>query len=244
MLVEGSAPANTATTVMASRPKRVRTGCLTCRERHLKCDEAVPTCLNCTKSNRECKRGVRLNFIDTQVQDPEIVPPTQDWNVHFQDESRDIASEYKGGLGRYGAVEPKTVPMADAMDDDAHINTNNSAGLINAPVMSHQHLPIHSPPTENTTQYSDAPHNMPEAPRISHHQHNPSTNSTYSGHTITSQAQSTYTNPEHSIIPANEARDFMNNPEEVLFLQVFVEEVGLWMDSMDPHKHVCLNLLP
>ena len=246
MLVEGSsAPAKSNTTVMASRPKRVRTGCLTCRERHLKCDEGVPTCLNCTKSNRECKRGVRLNFIDTQVQDPEIVPPTQDWNVHFQDESRDIASEYRGGLGRYGAIEPKTVAMADAVDDDAHINTNNSAGLVNAPVMSHQHLPIHSPPTEDTSQYSDAPHNMPEAPRISHHQHNHSSaNSTYSAHTIASQAQSTYSNPEHSIIPANEARDFMNNSEEVLFMQVFVEEVGLWMDSMDPHKHVCSILLP
>ena len=26
----------------ASKPKRVRTGCLTCRERHLKCDEGTP----------------------------------------------------------------------------------------------------------------------------------------------------------------------------------------------------------
>jgi hypothetical protein len=25
-----------------------------------------------------------------------------------------------------------------------------------------------------------------------------------------------------------------------LFMQVFVEEVGLWMDSMDPMKHVSL----
>src|SRR5205809_8055747 len=51
----------------ASKPKRVRTGCLTCRERHLKCDEALPRCQNCQKSDRVCKRGVRLNFIDTQV---------------------------------------------------------------------------------------------------------------------------------------------------------------------------------
>ena len=26
----------------ANKPKRVRTGCLTCRERHLKCDEGLP----------------------------------------------------------------------------------------------------------------------------------------------------------------------------------------------------------
>ena len=240
MQLEASAPAaNAATTVIASRPKRVRTGCLTCRERHLKCDEGVPNCLNCQKSNRECKRGVRLNFIDTQVQDPEIVPPTQDWNVHFQDESREIASEYRGGLGRYTALEPKSVTMVDAGDDIAPVDSNSSGGLINAPVMSHQHLSVHSPPTENSTQYPESSHNLPEAPRLSHHQHNHSTaNSTYSNHTITSQTQSAYSNPEHSIIPANEARDFMNNAEEVLFLQVFVEEVGLWMDSMDPQKHV------
>jgi Fungal Zn(2)-Cys(6) binuclear cluster domain len=36
-------------TAGASRPKRVRTGCLTCRERHLKCDEGMPDCQNCRK---------------------------------------------------------------------------------------------------------------------------------------------------------------------------------------------------
>lgn len=65
--------------VVAAKPKRVRTGCLTCRERHLKCDEGLPNCQNCRKSSRQCKRGVRLNFIDTQVQSPPIIPPTADW---------------------------------------------------------------------------------------------------------------------------------------------------------------------
>ena len=67
----------------AGKPKRVRTGCLTCRERHLKCDEGLPHCQNCRKSNRTCKRGVRLNFIDTQVKDPKTIPPTADWMGEF-----------------------------------------------------------------------------------------------------------------------------------------------------------------
>jgi hypothetical protein len=67
--------ADTAT----NKPKRVRTGCLTCRERHLKCDEGLPNCQNCRKSSRECKRGVRLNFIDTTVKSRHIIPPTEDW---------------------------------------------------------------------------------------------------------------------------------------------------------------------
>ena len=62
-----------------TKSKRVRTGCLTCRERHLKCDEATPDCMNCRKSNRECKRGVRLNFIDIQVKSPPHMPLSDEW---------------------------------------------------------------------------------------------------------------------------------------------------------------------
>lgn len=79
-VVEESASASSSKKPAAAKSKRVRTGCLTCRERHLKCDEAVPECLNCRKSNRECKRGVRLNFIDVQVRDPPLLPPTEDWS--------------------------------------------------------------------------------------------------------------------------------------------------------------------
>jgi hypothetical protein len=63
----------------AAKPKRVRTGCLTCRNRHLKCDEALPICLNCQKSNRKCERGVRLNFIDLKVEQPPVLLPPVDW---------------------------------------------------------------------------------------------------------------------------------------------------------------------
>lgn len=62
-----------------SKPRRVRTGCLTCRNRHLKCDEAMPICLNCQKSNRKCERGVRLNFIDLKVEQPPYLLPPVDW---------------------------------------------------------------------------------------------------------------------------------------------------------------------
>lgn len=62
-----------------SKPRRVRTGCLTCRNRHLKCDEATPICVNCQKSNRKCERGVRLNFIDLKVEQPPYLLPPVDW---------------------------------------------------------------------------------------------------------------------------------------------------------------------
>ena len=34
--------------------KRTKSGCLTCRKRRIKCDEARPICQNCTKSKRHC----------------------------------------------------------------------------------------------------------------------------------------------------------------------------------------------
>lgn len=45
-----------------------------------------------------------------------------------------------------------------------------------------------------------------------------------------------YSNPELPT-PPSETREYLSTQEEVLFMQVFVEEVGLWMDSMDPMKH-------
>ena len=219
------------TSVVISRPKRVRTGCLTCRERHLKCDEAMPHCQNCRKSNRTCKRGVRLNFIDTQVQSPPIIPSTHDWQVNFQDESREIASEYKGGLGRYAVLEQE-----DVNEIKPESNFDYSTSMIGAPTMAHQTLPpIHLPTTyPDLSQASIADHT-----RETHHQHSHSTSdSTYSNQTIPPPPQSSYSNPEQTLTPPNERVDFLTSPEEVLFMQVFVEEVGLWMDSMDPMKHV------
>ena len=80
------AAASASPAAAAGKSKRVRTGCLTCRERHLKCDEGVPECNNCRKSNRECRRGIRLNFIDIQVKDPPcLLPPTAEWSGSWEE---------------------------------------------------------------------------------------------------------------------------------------------------------------
>src|SRR3954470_12179261 len=43
----------------AHKPK-VRTGCVTCKVRRVKCDESKPFCLKCTKSGRRCDGYVPL----------------------------------------------------------------------------------------------------------------------------------------------------------------------------------------
>ena len=225
---EGTPPAESSS---ASKPKRVRTGCLTCRERHLKCDEGLPTCLNCRKSNRACKRGVRLNFIDTKVEDTQIIPPSADWNVNFQDESREIASEYKGGAGRYAIVQ---VDEMDVVKNDEQPQL--SASLVNAPVMSHQPLPpIHSTPPEPPAQFP--PSNFHDDGQDLMQQTHSSAGSSRSSHTIYPASIDSYASSDQTFVQP-EVRDCLTSAEETLYMQVFVEEVGLWMDSMDPHKHV------
>ena len=219
----------------AHKPKRVRTGCLTCRERHLKCDEAVPICQNCRKSNRNCKRGLRLNFIDTTVRCPPVMAPIRDWTVSFLDESREIASEYKGGLSRYGVPEGRHA----ARPLDSGVSFDFSATIPPAPVPQHQPLP----PIQGMIpdSYQDDPNALGyDTSRDSHRSHAHShSESLYSGTAMPPTSTSTFSNPDPSQsghLQAN--RDYMDDPEEVLFMQVFVEEVGLWMDSFDAVKHV------
>ena len=88
------------------KPRRTRTGCLTCRERHLKCDESKPTCNNCSKSQRDCNWGKKLNFLDTTCErNAYLIPKGIDYQIAFQDESRIIASEYVGGREMYPVQE-------------------------------------------------------------------------------------------------------------------------------------------
>lgn len=75
--------------------KRTRSGCLTCRDRHMKCDEQLPVCNNCIKSQRKCYRGVRLNFIQYSFYDPknDLRPPIVE---NILDQSITIAKLYNG----------------------------------------------------------------------------------------------------------------------------------------------------
>lgn len=54
---------------------RTRSGCFTCRDRHMKCDEQLPVCQNCLTSKRKCIRGVRLNFTLYTFYDPKESMP-------------------------------------------------------------------------------------------------------------------------------------------------------------------------
>ncbi|KAK5131623.1 hypothetical protein LTR08_000810 [Meristemomyces frigidus] len=267
-----------------SKPKRVRTGCLTCRERHLKCDEALPCCNNCKKSSRTCKRGVRLNFIDTWVDRPPTMATlygTREWKVAFVDESREIASEYQGGAKLYRLLDQEVAQP----EHQSAVYDFAGASVPAAPSMGHQALPpMHSmlpeaypdPGLQQQQQLQPPPYPDPGVP---HQQQPPNTGNVYdpqmqtkpdaglyqippppsssttSAHFDSSIANSTaghastasYSTAQTTFPPPNpdpDARkEYLDSQSETLCMQVFVEEVGLWMDSMDPLKHFS-RLLP
>lgn len=229
-----------APAAVANKPKRVRTGCLTCRERHLKCDEGLPHCQNCRKSNRTCKRGVRLNFIDTTVKSPPIIPPTADWQVNFQDESREIASEYKGGLSRYSHLDQQVITPPR----EQTVEYPPRQMVTEGPRQDNNALP---PIQHSTGPYSDSSmsvkHEQMHSRHNSRHHSHSHTGSDASFMAPPSTSYSNNNDNNQTLTPPNEPRRYLDNQEEVLFMQVFVEEVGLWMDSMDHMKHFS-RLLP
>ncbi|KAF7116830.1 hypothetical protein CNMCM5793_005411 [Aspergillus hiratsukae] len=208
--------------IAGGKPKRVRTGCLTCRERHLKCDETSHRCQNCRKSGRICRRGVRLNFIDTQiVAPPHCIPRPPGASVTFRDESRVIASEYVGGDERYPppGMEP---PLELALPSEY-------PSLMSPPI------PLSSidgmPSLFGNTQVS--------LPDQSGNFNGHALSTDYSGLPDQSASYAPFKSAKVGTLGSNDRVDFksLHDPEDILLLRSFVEEVGPWMDSMDAIKH-------
>lgn len=83
---------------------RTRSGCLTCRDRHMKCDEQQPVCKNCQRSKRRCYRGIRLNFTQYSIYLPSPaapVPLDPPAAYRLLDQSITIASLYNNGVSPY-----------------------------------------------------------------------------------------------------------------------------------------------
>lgn len=206
------------------RSRRVRTGCFTCRERHLKCDEALHQCQNCRRSGRVCKRGVRLNFIDTQTAAPPYcvaLPPGA--QIAFRDDSRLIASEYVGGFERYPPPGPDPLlgrdlgspfEFFDSLEHDVLAESNMS--------MDDSFLPEfgHSLSDSAGVLVGINPALTPPSPPRQTVPHTPS-------------------GPEKQV-SANYCTGRIYTPHsgDTFLLRAFVEEVGCWIDSLDTVKHV------
>ncbi|KAB8606270.1 hypothetical protein FH972_025899 [Carpinus fangiana] len=71
---------------------RSRTGCLTCRDRRMKCDESAPICRNCSSSGRECRKGVRVRFRNHMLVDEHHLLSRQKPGHHVASTNRGLRS--------------------------------------------------------------------------------------------------------------------------------------------------------
>lgn len=93
-------------TAPGKKKSRTRSGCFTCRDRHMKCDEQLPVCQNCINGKRKCYRGVRLNFTSYTFYNPHedsALPEEFNHRRSFRilDQSIAISSLYKDGASYY-----------------------------------------------------------------------------------------------------------------------------------------------
>lgn len=131
-----------STTPAATPAKRTRTGCKTCRQRKLKCDEVKPICGQCRKSNRECQPSEGIAFRHAQ-------------NAGFTDgdgTEKDLANFYKYRQkfnNTYFLPVPRDLSFIHVTDPYAE-----------EPVIHHHALPRSQqmpppPPPQSTPQYAD-----------------------------------------------------------------------------------------
>ncbi|CCE79204.1 Piso0_001252 [Millerozyma farinosa CBS 7064] len=85
----------------SNKRSRSRSGCLTCRDRHMKCDEQQPVCRNCLRSKRKCVKGIRLNFTQYSIYEPPRIGVESNSQYRILDQSITIASLYHNGRNQY-----------------------------------------------------------------------------------------------------------------------------------------------
>ncbi|CRL29285.1 Fungal transcriptional regulatory protein, N-terminal [Penicillium camemberti] len=212
-----------------TKARRVRTGCLTCRQRHLKCDEAVGRCLNCRKSDRICRRGVRLNFIDTQtVAPPHIIARPPGSKVTFRDDSRLIASLYVGGFEIYPPVQPESPVQENRQShhDFDFMGDDDLTNLFQSVAHSFDPLSFDVVPHPNAADFAgtDTWHQSHLVP----------------GDELLPHGTSHFA---RKLAGKHEYHAFLTDPEQVSLLRTFMEDVGPRMDIMDEMNHFS-HILP
>lgn len=90
---------------------RTRSGCLTCRDRHVKCDEQQPVCKNCIKSKRKCYRGIRLNFTQYTIYNPDQATTSTSTSTPLL-ENHDHSETYHRHRHNQDSISDPTLPSS------------------------------------------------------------------------------------------------------------------------------------
>ncbi|KAB2575465.1 L-rhamnose-1-dehydrogenase [Lasiodiplodia theobromae] len=212
------------------RGLRTRTGCITCRKRHVKCDEGTPVCGPCAKRGHECIYGeptparprlerpssvpVEEEADKPPAQSPPEAPPEDscyditipEISQHDLDEATNFQAAATSGespgssVGSRPAVSTATAGWFGLLLDDAALDLESSAASLLDPELLLGHDP------DSISQH---------LPLLSPSQQN----------TIT----------EHSLWQCSERIQLSAN--ECLLFENFVRRLGRWLDLFDQEDH-------
>lgn len=185
--------------------------------------------------------------------------------VQFLDESRDIASEYSGGLGRYAPYDckpkseaesaPKSArldkgkepsghgPFFSPVDHGLESTSPQSLGelsVVAVPPSSHRSIHSEAPPAADF--FARLPLDRDTSPRRQVDTSSPASTRTPTSLAPFSEAIKLPPALPHSHAPIP-PRDRLNTPEEIRYMQVFVEEVGVWLDAFNTERQFS-HLIP
>ncbi|PMD15758.1 hypothetical protein NA56DRAFT_649841 [Hyaloscypha hepaticicola] len=114
-------------TVQRAPSKRGRRGCLTCRQRHLKCDEEKPRCGRCRRTSRECVPDDLVTFRSGQrvaarahlgsAEHVDVFPKEHKWvetpgTLSFINETSEMMAEYRRPQTQTESTNGNNTPSA------------------------------------------------------------------------------------------------------------------------------------
>ena len=112
---------------------RVRTGCLACRQRHLKCDETQPICRACQKTSRDCvypqqhrRQVATQRDVSTIVDDDAAVSTSQQCKASSRSPIDQTAVDTPPEVDLERTAADTVEPSTNHIDIDGNIETENT----------------------------------------------------------------------------------------------------------------------
>jgi Fungal Zn(2)-Cys(6) binuclear cluster domain len=225
--------------------KRSRTGCQTCRRRHLKCDEDRPTCRHCAKGGLACQWGLVLKYPlkNMHVQRiPNPVPIKKDYKANlgewkFEDNSVTIASEYDGGIEQYGFhnSEHISLPGISSFNDEIpdgspHDTANSTSSSFSG---SHRTIRI-----GNQAGHSNGMLSNNESSSLARTQGDDVQRTQQSNSYTTSRSASKFSATQRSRNTGEPNIAYNISPYELYLTKAYISEVANWMDLLNPRRYV------
>ncbi|EAU30987.1 conserved hypothetical protein [Aspergillus terreus NIH2624] len=234
-----------------ARGLRTRTGCLTCRERRVKCDDGKPTCLRCSKADRVCRyaqgadqhpatgagtapadltvnRAVTLQSPQEQQQQQQVAtaPYFQAQNDHLNQANDQAFATSPLSLSQISLLNISPLEWYDLLARDAISNIQRLNESTGDPRWKHPEIAL-------SRRQSPAPE-CPEAPVEQQQQH--------------ALEQDTGTEPPLSDYhqlhePWNTTSRIELSETDLPFFQYYIEVVGPILDLFDPARHFS-NVVP